>query len=581
MKRPVLIWIAFGLCLLVGAAAMGWLALTVSRLDLLREATERQNRVEERVRLALWRMDAALGNLVAREGMRPHYMYTAFYPAEQAYTRLYAQLEEGDVLVPSPLLTFSSPHIRLHFQIAPDRTLTSPQAPEGNMRDLAEVGYVEHEQVSAAFATLDSLKREVGVEALLSARPLPVPFELGLPTVLSNMSELVARDAQMLVQRTQAPQKVILQNSRAEAQTEPPWNEGDLAPVWVADELFLLRRVTLESGTVLQGCWLDWGALQPWLLDSIRDLLPEAQLAPLPVRRASQGRMDRRLAALPLLLEPGNIPEIAGVESSPTRIFLAAALASIAVATLAVAALLRGALMLSERRGAFVSAVTHELRTPLTTFLMYTEMLAEGKVRDEAKRQRYLETLHAESKRLAHLVENVLAYARLERRPLAARLEVLDSRVLLDAVVGPLEQRARAANMELVVATPADTPPVRVDRDAVERVLFNLVDNACKYAAKSEDRRIHLTLTPGRRHVAFRVCDHGPGIDAAERRRIFRPFTKASRDAAHATPGVGLGLGLSRRLARAMGGRLTALPVDGTGACFELRLPVGRSAELP
>ena len=70
---------------------------------------------------------------------------------------------------------------------------------------------------------------------------------------------------------------------------------------------------------------------------------------------------------------------------------------------------------LSERRGAFVSAVTHELRTPLTTFRMYAEMLAEGMVPSPEARQKYLETLRREADRLAHLVENVLQYARLER----------------------------------------------------------------------------------------------------------------------------------------------------------------------
>ena len=70
---------------------------------------------------------------------------------------------------------------------------------------------------------------------------------------------------------------------------------------------------------------------------------------------------------------------------------------------------------LSERRGAFVSAVTHELRTPLTTLRMYTEMLADGMVPDEPRRRSYLQTLRAEADRLGHLVENVLAYSRLER----------------------------------------------------------------------------------------------------------------------------------------------------------------------
>ena len=85
------------------------------------------------------------------------------------------------------------------------------------------------------------------------------------------------------------------------------------------------------------------------------------------------------------------------------------------LAVAAAAALLHGVMTLSERRAAFVSSVTHELRTPLTTFRMYAEMLANGMVPDAARRQEYYETLQRESERLTLLVENVLAYARLER----------------------------------------------------------------------------------------------------------------------------------------------------------------------
>ena len=84
-------------------------------------------------------------------------------------------------------------------------------------------------------------------------------------------------------------------------------------------------------------------------------------------------------------------------------------------AVLAAAVLLHGVMTLSERRAAFVSSVTHELRTPLTTFRMYAEMLARGMVPDAERRQEYYETLQSESERLTLLVENVLAYARLER----------------------------------------------------------------------------------------------------------------------------------------------------------------------
>src|ERR1043165_39773 len=104
---------------------------------------------------------------------------------------------------------------------------------------------------------------------------------------------------------------------------------------------------------------------------------------------------------------------------------LMAAWACIELTIVATAVTLRGIVSLSERRGAFVSAVTHELRTPLTTFKMYSEMLASDMVRDAQKRRQYLETLCSEANRLSHLVENVLAYARLERGSARGRVETV------------------------------------------------------------------------------------------------------------------------------------------------------------
>jgi len=106
----------------------------------------------------------------------------------------------------------------------------------------------------------------------------------------------------------------------------------------------------------------------------------------------------------------------------------------------------------------------------------------------------------------------------------------------------------------------------------VESILFNLVDNAAKYASRAADRRIHLEARAAAGRLEIRVRDHGPGI--AEPERLFRPFSRSAREAAGSSPGVGLGLALSRRLARAMGGDLRLDRTVADGACFDLRLPL-------
>ena len=115
---------------------------------------------------------------------------------------------------------------------------------------------------------------------------------------------------------------------------------------------------------------------------------------------------------------------------------------------------------------------------------------------------------------------------------------------------------------------------VRTNPLALEQILFNLVDNACKYAGRAADKRITLSgkVEPG--GVALRIEDRGPGIPAAQAARLFRPFSKSSQEAADSAPGLGLGLALSRRMVRSMGGDLR---YDGSaaGAAFILTLPNG------
>ena len=114
---------------------------------------------------------------------------------------------------------------------------------------------------------------------------------------------------------------------------------------------------------------------------------------------------------------------------------------------------------------------------------------------------------------------------------------------------------------------------VLANRSAVEQVLFNLVDNACKYAGAAADKRIHLGVGSRGRLASIRVADHGPGLSAAMRRRLFRSFSKTAEEAATSAPGIGLGLALSRRLARDMQGDLRLDENVAEGARFVLTSP--------
>ena len=222
----------------------------------------------------------------------------------------------------------------------------------------------------------------------------------------------------------------------------------------------------------------------------------------------------------------------------------------------------------ARQKTSFVSNVSHELKTPLTTIRMYAELLGEGRVSDGQKRRRYLDVIVEESRRLTRLVNNVLDFSRLEQGRKQYHPEPLD---LASSVRGLLDTqlpRLTAAGLKVEASIPDRPVPVLVDRDTLEQVLLNLVDNAIKYAAAGGGLTVAIE-GDGR----LDVCDRGPGIPPAHRERIFEQFHRVDNSLTAAQPGSGLGLSIARRQMRDLGGDVTYEPRAGGGACFTVRFP--------
>jgi K+-sensing histidine kinase KdpD len=124
----------------------------------------------------------------------------------------------------------------------------------------------------------------------------------------------------------------------------------------------------------------------------------------------------------------------------------------------------------------------------------------------------------------------------------------------------------------VTVADGASVTALHTDVGVVEQILFNLVDNAAKYAAAAEDRRIHFEVARTANHVDFTIRDHGPGFSRKSRSHRSKPFSKSAEEAAVTAPGVGLGLALCRRLVKQLGGRME-IADSHNGATIVLRLP--------
>lgn len=592
MNRPWQVWGVFGAGLAVVLIAMGWVSLIAFQLERAEGEARRHAALEENVQLALWRMEAALSPLLAEENGRPYFIYSPFYAPRRAYTGMFNPVRTDEIVVPSPLLTTRFPYILVHFQIGPDGGLTSPQVPTGKVRNLAETVYTTPEAVEASAGQLESLESALDVAELRNLLSRPA-FALALDARSSTSAEHLAQSPPpghqdvLQAQMAQAQQRGVAErNARAQqvfsnalvtSEQGPAstsvMSGGPIKPLWMGNALLLARQVRVNGDDYIQGCWLDWPGIRQRLVEEIADLLPHAHLEP--VKSEPAPGETRMLAALPVRLVPGDLASDLEQPVSAIRMSLVVAWIGVSLGALAIAVLLKGTVSLSERRAAFVSAVTHELRTPLTTLGMYTDMLLKGMIRDEEKRRRYLGTMQTEVRRLGHLVNNVLTYARLERNSARQPMETVTVGQLRDRLESLLAARAEQADMKLIVGIgdSALVQPLRADPTTVEQILFNLVDNACKYAAADGEPVINWDILVTGNAVVMRIRDHGPGIAPAEARRIFRAFRKSAKDAAHSAPGVGLGLSLSRRLARNMGGELRLDHEVVEGAGFVLTLP--------
>jgi two-component system sensor histidine kinase KdpD len=217
-------------------------------------------------------------------------------------------------------------------------------------------------------------------------------------------------------------------------------------------------------------------------------------------------------------------------------------------------------------RTALLNSVSHDLRTPLASIKASASSLLDREVRwDDAERDDFLATINTEADRLTRLVHNLLDMSRIEAGALDPRL--IESSVA--EVAGPVVRRARAASGQLVVVdVPEELPPVLADPVRLDQVLTNLLDNARSYAA---DSPVEVVARQAGDTVELRVVDHGPGIPASERERVFDQFYRV--ESGRRPEGTGMGLAICRGIMLAHGGTLRVETTPGGGASFVLTLP--------
>ncbi|HET8668229.1 MAG TPA: HAMP domain-containing sensor histidine kinase [Terriglobales bacterium] len=250
-------------------------------------------------------------------------------------------------------------------------------------------------------------------------------------------------------------------------------------------------------------------------------------------------------------------------------LLLAVTLAMIIVTT-------RRAQRLAKLQMDFVAGVSHELRTPLAVIGSAADNIADGIIEDKKKLVRYGTVIRDQSKQLSRLVEQILLFAatRQDRYQYAfTRVQVSE---IIEAALADSAEIIRAAGFTVEREIEPELPRVSVDVIAVSHCLQNLIANAVKYGGDQRWIGVRAYLVEERRRdreVQIRVEDRGIGIDSADLQRIFDPFYRSPAVVSAQIHGTGLGLALARRIAEAMGGKLSLTSEPGKGSCFVLHLP--------
>ena len=228
----------------------------------------------------------------------------------------------------------------------------------------------------------------------------------------------------------------------------------------------------------------------------------------------------------------------------------------------------------AERRNNFVSAVTHELKTPLTAIRMYAEMLRDGLVPNDERKQKYYGLMTTESERLTRLLNNVLELSQLENNTRSLDIVGGDLSQELREVVALLRPHVEQAGFRLILGATTEQPAIALfDRDALKQILFNLVDNSLKYAKGAENKEILLGCHQLSEGMGVTVTDHGPGMAKKHLVRAFEPFYRAENEMTRSSKGTGIGLALVKGLAERMGGKVWGRNDEPQGFEVTILLP--------
>jgi signal transduction histidine kinase len=279
-------------------------------------------------------------------------------------------------------------------------------------------------------------------------------------------------------------------------------------------------------------------------------------------------------AGLPWTLHVSDAPDPIAPPLSPRRRLLTLTFGVVGLVLLAgwyfILRAITRELRVSRLQSDFVAAVSHEFRSPLTSMSHIAEMLAHDRFPDDAVRRKAFGVLVRDTDRLRGLVEGLLDFGRFEAGAAALQLEAVDVAGLLRTTVADFQERVAQDGYRIELRGASDAVTARIDREALARALWNLLDNAVKYSP--ECRTVWVEMSRESDQVSIGVQDQGIGIPIAEQREIFERFVRGGDSKARRISGTGIGLAMVREIVRAHGGEIVLTSEPGRGSRFTVVL---------
>jgi signal transduction histidine kinase len=357
--------------------------------------------------------------------------------------------------------------------------------------------------------------------------------------------------------------------------------------VWILDRpVLLLWQATSDRllALVAEPRYLErrWLATLKPLMDrkSVRLALTDVeghavlrQFAAMPARQAVRSSAETQLPWALHVVSRDPQAELTQERNRRRLLVLAFAflLSFVLVGSYLIARAVTRELEIARLQSDFVAAVSHEFRTPLASLRQLSEMLTDGRVPSESRRQEYYEGLRRASERLYRLVESLLDFGRMQAGARQYRLELIETESFFRGVVEEFAHEATERGYRVEMRQEGHLPPLRADREALARALWNLLDNAVKYSPQS--KTVWAEAACENSHVVIRVSDKGAGIAPQDQKQIFKKFVRAASADAAGAKGTGLGLTMVEHIIAAHHGRVKVASQIGVGSTFTVLLP--------